>query len=143
MNSESNQKIFTEVSLTEREVLTWAPLTLAYYGDVVYEHYIRQYVIMSFKGSVNKLTGKTIQFVNATAQSKAIKFLEDQLTAFEWKMVKKGRNKKSGTSAKNASITDYRYATGFETLIGALYLMGKHKRVEEIMALTIEYLKDE
>lgn len=129
-------------SMGEEGLRTMSPLVFAYIGDALYEIYIRTYIIHKYKLKVNELHKMSTGFVKAQAQSKIVHALEAELTEEEWKMVKKGRNQKSGTVAKNASISDYRYATGFECLLGYLYLSGKKERVEEIINRAIEIIEE-
>ncbi len=114
-----------------------SPLQLAYIGDAVYELFIRTFLVGTKNISVNELHKEAIEYVKAKAQADITHFLEDKLTEEEWHMVKRGRNAKSGSAPKNANLLDYRYATGFETLIGFLYLNGRHERILEIFGMII------
>jgi len=114
-----------------------SPLQLAYIGDAVYELFVRTYLIGTKNISVNELHKEAIEYVKAKAQADIIHYLEDKLTEEEWQLVKRGRNAKSGSAPKNANLLDYRYATGFETLIGFLYLNGKYERILEIFGMII------
>lgn len=115
-----------------------SPLQFAYIGDAVYELFIRTYLIGKSNISVNELHKEAIEYVKAKAQADITHYLEDKLTEEEWQMVKRGRNAKSGSAPKNANLLDYRYATGFETLIGFLYLTEKHERILEIFGMIID-----
>ncbi|MBS4534020.1 Mini-ribonuclease 3 [Clostridium sp. D2Q-14] len=117
---------------TVREVRMLSPLQLAYIGDAVYEVLIRNYLLEHEKLSVNNLHKKAIKYVKAEGQSNIIHEMMDELTEEEIAIVKRGRNTKSATVPKNANISDYRYATGFEALIGYLYLLNRRKRIKEI-----------
>lgn len=125
---------------TEREVNMLSPLQLAYIGDAVYEVFIRRYLLEDKALSVNDLHKKAIEFVKAKAQSDIVHQLMDKLTDEELTIVKRGRNKKSASVPKNANVTDYRYATGFEALVGYLYLLNRHDRIKEIFNIIIEDL---
>jgi len=131
--------------LSADEIRMISPLKLAYLGDSVYEVYIRTYIVNKCKSSVNELNKNAVKFVKASAQCYAAKKLQEQelLTEKEWAMVKKGRNQKTFTSPKNASLSDYRYATGFETMIGYLYLNDQVERMEEVIALAIQLIEGE
>lgn len=118
-----------------------SPLSLAYIGDAVYEVYIRSYIMRDANMPVNKLHKAATSFVKAKAQSDIIMALSDRLTEEETAVYKRGRNAHSYTSAKNADIVDYRRATGFEALIGYLYLSGEKARLEEIIDLSIEIIE--
>lgn len=127
-----------EKKWTVREVSMLSPLQLAYVGDAVYEVFIRTFLLGDKKLSVNDLHKKAIGYVKAEAQSNIIHKIMDKLTEEEVSIVKRGRNTKSGTVPKNANITDYRYATGFEALIGYLYLLNRQDRINEIFKMAIE-----
>lgn len=129
-------------SLTEEEVRMMNPVKLAYIGDVVYELYVRLYVINVEKRAVHMLNKKTVSFVNASAQATVARSLEEILTEQEWMVLKRGRNQKSLKPPKNANIGDYKYATGFESLIGYLYLMGETDRVQEVIRHSIRLIEE-
>ena len=103
---------------------------LAYMGDAVYEVYIRQWAMASGQPAADKLHAMAVPFVKASGQARAVReLMKGFLTEEELAIYKRGRNAKSYTSAKNASILDYRKATGLEALIGYLYLSGREERV--------------
>jgi ribonuclease-3 family protein len=110
-------------------------LVLAYLGDTIYEDYIREYLIRSGIGNVNDLQNASIKFVSAKAQSEILKRLMDEnfFNEEELTIIKRARNHKSISHPKNCDIITYRYATGFEALIGYLKLEGNIKRIEEII----------
>ncbi len=117
----------------------YSPLVLAYMGDCVYELYVRSRVIEEHSTMPpNKLHLQTVKYVKAQAQARSIHAMLELLTEEEMAVYKRGRNSKSHTSAKNASMTDYRHATGFEALIGYLYLSGETERVNELMKIAYE-----
>lgn len=119
-----------------------SPLVLAYIGDAVYEMVVRTYVISKSGAQVNKLHKMASNLVKAHAQAEIIKSL--QLDEEELIIFKRGRNAKSVTMAKNATMSDYRNATGFEALIGYLYLNGKTKRMLELIDTGLKnYIKQE
>ena len=120
-----------------------SPLGLAYIGDAVYDVYIRSYVLGGGNTSVKKLHKTSTGYVSAKAQSRIIHALESHLTEEESAVYKRGRNAHSNTSAKNADIVDYRHATGLEAVIGYLFIAGKHERINELVALAIEYINNE
>lgn len=129
----NEQNIFRRVNtnLAGEDILMLSPLQLAYIGDAVYELLVRTF-LMDKNLSVNQLHKATTKYVRAGAQSEIVHGLEDILTDKEKTIVKKGRNAKSKTSPKNADMIDYKYATGFESLFGYLYLTGKDDRLYEI-----------
>jgi len=111
----------------------YSPLVLAYVGDAVYELYIRSYLIRKGNIPVNKLHKQATLYVKARAQSDIIHRIEQNLTQEEFAVYKRGRNAKSATVPKNADVNDYRHATGFETLIGYLYLSGNIERLKKLL----------
>lgn len=106
---------------------------LAYVGDSIYELYIRLYIINHEQGQIKGVHHKTIARVNAKAQATAARKLLDSLTEEELQVFKRGRNTHSHSMAKNADPVDYQVATGFETLIGYLFLTKKEDRLNEIL----------
>ncbi len=115
-------------ALKEVDMKSYSPLTLAYIGDAAYELVIRTMVVEKGNRQANQLHKITTSYVKAQAQAAMIEALEMDLTEEELAVYKRGRNAKSYTSAKNASILDYRKATGLEALIGYLYLSGREER---------------
>ena len=114
--------------LDSRDINTYPPLTLAYLGDVVYEIIIRTLIVEGKEGAVNTLHRRSSKLVNAGAQATIFTAIESQLLKEELAVYRRGRNAKSHSVAKNASIHDYRMATGFEALMGYLYLIGDMNR---------------
>ena len=115
-------------ALKEVDMKSYSPLTLAYIGDAVYELVIRTMVVEKGNRQASQLHKITTSYVKAQAQAAMIEALEPDLTEEELAVYKRGRNAKSYTSAKNASILDYRKATGLEALVGYLYLSGREER---------------
>lgn len=110
------------------------PLVLAFIGDAVYEVFIRTYLIdKNREYSVHKLHVLAVSFVKAEAQSNIMKEIIDDLSEEELYIFKRGRNSKSGTIPKNADVQEYRIATGFEALIGYLYLLDRKERLNYIL----------
>ena len=106
---------------------------LAYIGDGIYELVIRSVVVERANRSANDLHKKTTRYVKAPAQSAMIEALLPELTEEEEAVYRRGRNAKSYTTAKNASVADYRRATGFEALMGYLYLTGQIDRMLQLI----------
>lgn len=113
----------------EIDIRTYSPLALAYIGDAIYDLVIRTIVVERGNTSANKLHKKTVNYVNARIQAQMIEALSGGLTEEEETVYRRGRNAKSYTIAKNASVIEYRKATGFEALCGYLYLTGKQERM--------------
>lgn len=130
-------------AITEEKLARISPLTLAYLGDTVYESFIREYIIrQNIYTKINDLHKRAIKYVNATSQSKVINTLKHELKEDELLVFKRGRNHKKNTSAKNAKIVDYKHATGFEALIGYLYLAGDENRLKYIVKRSIEIIEN-
>ena len=111
------------------DVRTYSPLTLAFIGDCVFDLIIRTVVVERGNRAANGLHKTKSAIVKAQTQAEMIELLLPELTAEEESVYRRGRNAKSYTTAKNASIGDYRKATGFEALIGYLYLQDDMDRV--------------
>lgn len=124
------------------DVSLYSPLTLAYIGDGVYDLIIRTLVVSEGNRQVQKLHKKTSAFVQASAQSQMMRTLQDFLTPQEHAVYKRGRNAKSVSPAKNQTLTDYRRATGFEALMGYLYLKKEWKRMIDLVKTGLESLED-
>lgn len=121
----------------------YSPLALAYIGDGVYELYVRSRVIEENPNMpAHKLHKESVKFVKAHSQSNSIHAIIDMLLEDEVAVFKRGRNAKSPTVPKNADLTDYRHATGFEALIGYLYLSEKTERLNELMEIAYENALD-
>ena len=119
---------------TKEEARRLNPLQLALIGDGVFEIYIRNYILSSnIELSAHKIHVKAIGYVKAKSQSIIIHNLESELTEDELYIYKRGRNTKSNTIPKNAEVIDYRNATGFEALIGYLYLSGDKQRLKYLL----------
>ncbi len=111
---------------------------LAYIGDAVYELYVRLHFYGIVTGHSGTLHRKSIDYVRASAQAKAARQLMPFLTAEETAIFRRGRNSQASSMSKNADPADYQAATGFEALVGFLYLMGETKRMEELFAMIFE-----
>lgn len=127
-------------NLSEAEAGAYSPLVLAFLGDSVYERAVRTAVVLQGNGRVNMLNRKKNRYVKASAQSKIMDLLEPMLTEREEAIYRRGRNAKSYTTAKNATMGDYRRATGFEALMGYLFLSGQTERCDELIEKGMAYL---
>ena len=112
-------------------------LSLAFIGDAVYELLVRQYVLSLGEARVQDLHRETVRFVNAAFQARAAEALADRLTEEETAYYKRGRNANSAHTPKNKSEAEYHRATGFEALIGYLYLAERFDRLEELFDIVI------
>ncbi len=113
---------------------------LAYLGDAVYELKIREKIINnSSLAKVNDMQSKSLEYVSAKSQRKHLeKLLEiNFLNEEEIREFKRGRNSSTGKS-KSSDIITYRIATGFEALIGYLYIEKKYQRIDEIIEKIVE-----
>ena len=125
-------------NIERKEAKEFSPLVLAYIGDAVYELIVRSILVSMGNRPVNKLNKDATSLVKAGAQSEIIKLISDNLSEEEYTVFKRGRNSSPHTMAKNASMSDYKYATGFEALIGFLYLDNRCDRALELVKLGID-----
>lgn len=112
-----------------QDIRSYSALALAYIGDVVYDLVIRTMVVSQANRPVNDLHRITVRYVSANAQSKIVQALLDSLTEEEQTVYRRGKNAKPHTTAKNASLSDYLKATGFEAVLGYLYLTDQMERL--------------
>ena len=122
------------------DVRSYSPLALAYIGDDVYDIIIRTMVVEKANRSAHDLHLISSRYVKAQTQAAMIEALGDVLTEEEEAVYKRGRNAKAYTTAKNASVADYRKATGLEALVGYLYLQNKMDRILELIKEGIQRL---
>lgn len=135
---ETNLKELNELfSLKEQDIRSYSPLTLAYIGDGVYELLIRTILVKKGNCPVNRLHKKASSLVKAAAQSGIMEVIEEKLTPEEHSVYRRGRNAHSPTMAKHATMADYRRATGFEALIGYLYLKEEYERMVTLIRMGI------
>lgn len=124
--------------LPDVDVRTYSPLALAYIGDAVYDLVIRSLLVGRGNAQANRLHRKASALVNAGAQSASLERIKAELTEEELQVFKRGRNANSATMAKHATMSDYRRATGFEALMGYLYLSGRMERILELAKKGLE-----
>ena len=120
------------------EVRTYSPLTLAYIGDGIYDLIIRSLVVAKGNTRAGELHKRTSQIVKAKTQAEMIEAILPMLTEEEADIYRRGRNAKSPTMAKNATMADYRKATGFEALMGYLYLKDEFPRIVDLVKAGVE-----
>lgn len=131
------------MAITEKKPSQFSPLSLAYIGDGVYELFVRTRVIEEHENMpANKLHKHTVRYVKAHAQANSIEAMLPHMTEDETTVYKRGRNTKSNTMPKNADMSDYRKATGFEALIGYLYISGSNERLDYLMNIAYENALD-
>lgn len=129
--------------MQEVDIKEYSPLALAYIGDAVYELIIRSLVLNEGNRQVQKMHKRTSSMVQASAQARIVTALNDRLTEEEHAVYKRGRNAKSMSPAKNQSVSDYHKATGFEALMGYLYLKKEWKRMLELIKAGLDALENE
>ena len=117
----------------EHDIRSYSPLSLAFIGDCVYDLVIKSLIIRKGNRPVNVMQKETSRLVQASAQSAMMRVMQEHLTEEEHAVYRRGRNAKSVSPAKNQSITDYRRATGFEALIGYLYLKKNYRRIVDLI----------
>lgn len=123
--------------LEDQDLRSYSPLTLAYIGDGVYELIIRTILVKKGNCPVNRLHKKASSLVKAGAQSAIMEVIEEELTPEELSVYRRGRNAHSPTMAKHATMADYRRATGFEALMGYLYLKEDYTRILTLVRMGI------
>lgn len=129
-----------EFGIAPVDIRTYSPLALAYIGDGIFDLVIRSIVVGKGNTKASQLHYRTSHIVKAKTQAEMMKVLEEILTPEEADIYRRGRNAKSPTMAKNATMSDYRNATGFEALMGYLYLKDEFPRIVELVKYAIEKL---
>ena len=140
MAAHLNKYLNDKFGIEGKDIRTYSPLTLAYIGDAIFDVVIRSILVNKGNTAVNKLHKRASDIVKAGTQSAFIKVLMDDLTEEEADIYRRGRNSKPHTKAKNATTMDYLDATGFEAVIGYLYLTDNMDRICELVQLGIERL---
>jgi len=128
--------------IDEKEVGLLSPGLLAYIGDSIYELQARSYLLDQGYRSLNKIHQGVITLVQASAQARALRSLEGDLSQREKEIVRRGRNTRTGSIPNNAEIMDYRLSTGLEALFGYHYLCGNLKRLEELWNKVVKELEE-
>lgn len=124
--------------LEDQDLRMYSPLTLAYLGDGVYDLVIRTILVKRGNCPVNRLHHRASQLVKASAQSRMMEKLEPILSEEERNIYRRGRNAHSPTMAKHATMADYRRATGFEALMGYLFLKEDISRILNLIQIGLE-----
>ena len=128
------------MDLEDIDTVNYSPLTFAFIGDAVYEVVIRTMIVDEANRSANDLHQESSNYAKASTQAKLSEILMDDFDEEELAVFKRGRNAKINTKAKNASLSDYKKATGFEAVVGYLYLEGKTDRMLELIKKGLERL---
>lgn len=124
--------IFTTIS--EREAQNLNAVTLAFVGDAVYSLYVREKLVISTTFSTGMLQKLTSGEVSAHGQSELLERLAPKFTQAEADIFRRGRNAKKPTRSKNATVAEYNKSTGFEAVLGYLYLTGQYKRISQLLS---------
>lgn len=140
MAAHLNKYLNEKFGIEGKDIRTYSPLTLAYIGDAIFDVVVRSILVNKGNTAVNKLHKRASDIVKAGTQSAFIKALMDDLTEEEADIYRRGRNSKPHTKAKNATTMDYLDATGFEAVVGYLYLTDNMDRICELVQLGIERL---
>ncbi|MFD1424809.1 Mini-ribonuclease 3 [Laceyella sacchari] len=119
------------------------PLLLAYMGDAIYEVYVRHHLLAKGIVRPRELQKEATRFVSAVAQAKVYRAIEARLTDEEMEVLRRGRNAKSGSVPKHASVTDYRHSTGLEALVGYLYCSKQETRLQTLMSQILDIVEKE
>lgn len=132
------EKFFETFGLEEQDLRTYSPLTLAYIGDAIFELVVRTVLAERKNTQAEKLHKAATKIVKAGTQALMIEAIKEELSEEEMAVFKRGRNAKAVTKAKNATMSEYRRATGFEALMGWLYLKGDIERMIQLIHLGVE-----
>ena len=130
-------KFMETFGLVEQDIRSYSPLTLAYIGDGIFELVVRTVLVERKNTQAEKLHKAATKVVKAETQALMIEALKEELTEEELAVFKRGRNAKAFTRAKNATMSEYRRATGFEALMGYLYLTGRMHRAQTLFQLSL------
>ncbi|MDE5778216.1 MAG: ribonuclease III [Lachnospiraceae bacterium] len=137
-------KYFKEkFDIKHKEPETYSPLALAYIGDGIFDVMVRTIEVSRVNKQVNKYHKDVSKIVCAPAQARMILAIEEKLTEEEHAVYKRGRNANSYTKAKNASRKDYRNATGFEAVLGYLYLKEDFTRLADLVKMALDVLEND
>lgn len=139
---ESIKYLEEQFELPEQDIRSYSPLTLAYIGDAIYDLYIRTIIVKRGNTQPNKLHKRASALVKAETQADMVNVLETHFTPEEEAVFKRGRNAKSYTTAKNATTGEYRRATGFEAVVGYLYLTKQYNRIIDLIKIGLEAIND-
>ncbi len=130
------------LGLPETDVDSYSPLVLAYMGDCVYDLIIKSMVVSRGNKQVHRLHEETSSYVQASAQSRMMRAMQPHLTEEEHAIYRRGRNTRSVSAAKRATMIDYRRATGFEALVGYLFLKKRYARLMQLVKIGLDSLEE-
>lgn len=120
-------------TISAQKAKNLSPVTLAFVGDAVYSLYIREKLVLSTDFGTGTLQKLTSSSVSAHGQSELLEKIQPLFTEEESDIFKRGRNAKKSTKSKNASVAEYNRSTGFEAVLGYLYLTGQYQRISELL----------
>lgn len=123
--------LFTTISKQKAKNLS--PVTLAFVGDAVYSLFVRERLVLSTDFNTGTLQKLTSSEVSAHGQSELLEKIQPLFTEEENDIFKRGRNAKKSTRSKNASVAEYNRSTGFEAVLGFLYLTGQYERISRLL----------
>lgn len=132
--------LFSEKNLNPRE---YSPLALAYIGDTVFDLYVRTKILEQGNRKVTDMHKRAVAYVRAGSQARMVHILENSLSEEELEVIRWGRNAKVNTHPKGATLSEYHLATGFEALLGFLYLEGRQQRLREILNMAYANFNEE
>lgn len=118
--------------LTEKQAAAYSPNVLAFYGDCVYEEFVRRRIVLEHQTNAGRLHNLAVERVRASYQSAAVAVIEPLLTEREADILRRGRNAGGISVPKSAKPSDYRRATALEALFGYLSLTGQNERLNEL-----------
>ncbi len=124
--------------LTDKEILQINPVTLAFVGDSVYSLYVRERLTLEVGGKSSNLQKIAANIVSAKGQSEFLDEVLPRLTEEETDVFRRAKNAKKNSKSKSASQLEYNRSTGFEAVLGYLYLTGKDERIRELLSLSDE-----
>ncbi|WP_203247858.1 Mini-ribonuclease 3 [Sporosarcina beigongshangi] len=130
-------------NLRDIDVKQLNPLALAYMGDAVYEQAVREHLLRSGRVKPNVLHKEATSYVSAKSQAAVVKMMQQSgfMTEEEEAVMRRGRNAKSGSVPKNTDVVTYNYSSGFEAVVGWLYLLGRTERVAEFIGESIAFIE--
>ena len=123
------------------DIKEYSPLTLAFIGDGVYELFVRTQIVKNTNAPASQLHKRCVKYVRAQGQCVSLDAMLPHLTEEETDVFKRGRNTKINTKAKNATLAEYKKATGFEALIGYLYVTKRTERLEILMQMAFDAIE--
>ncbi len=132
---------YNQGNITEAEARVTNPQVLAFVGDAVHTLYVRGACVLNLNVKPNQLHLTATNYIKASGQSDKVSSILPVLNEVEHEVYKRARNYKTNNIAKNATVGDYKRATGFEAVIGYLYLSGQHERMIQLLQISVGEIK--